>query len=128
MKKTKRQQKWNKIENEKYAGIHLIAEFWHGRVPEDKKEIEKILLEGAKKGKSTPLKFVFHKFQPHGFSGVLLLAESHISLHFWPELNYLAIDIFTCGENANPSKVLEYLKRKFEPQKVTIKTFKRGKL
>lgn len=128
MKKTKRRQKWNKIENKKYAGIHLIAEFWCERVSEDKKELEKILLEAAEKAKNTPLKFLFHKFQPHGFSGVLLLGESHISLHFWPELNYLAIDIFTCGAKTNPSKALEYLKKKFKPKKVTIKIIKRGKI
>ena len=126
MKKTKSQQRCEKITNKKGVGIHLIAEFWHGKVSEDKKEIEKILLEAAKKAKSTPLKFAFHKFQPHGFSGVLLVAESHISLHFWPELDYLAIDIFTCGANTDPFKALEYLKKKFKPKKAVIKSVNRG--
>ncbi|MFQ6049672.1 MAG: adenosylmethionine decarboxylase [Candidatus Paceibacterales bacterium] len=126
--KTKRLIQWviarkNKIH---HAGIHLIAEFWNGKIIEDSKEIEKILITAAKKGKNTPLKIVIHKFSPQGITGVVLLAESHIALHSWPEFNYLAIDIFTCGERAFPDKTLDYLKEVFQPKKVKIKKIKRG--
>jgi len=56
------------------------------------------------------------------------LAESHIALHLWPEMNYLAVDIFTCGKDSDPFKALEYLKKEFQPKRVEIKKIKRGKI
>ena len=128
-KKTKRSIQWvQKIDKQKYAGIHLIAEFWNGRIIEDPKKIEKILIEAVKKAKSIPLKVAIYKFSPQGLTGVVLLAESHIALHAWPEINYLAIDIFTCGNKAMPHRAFEYLKKTFKPKKVEIKELKRGRL
>jgi len=109
-----------------YAGIHLIAEFWKGRIIEDSKTIERILITAAKKSKNTPLKIVIHKFNPQGLTGIVLLAESHIAIHTWPQINYIAIDIFTCGEKSMPARALNYLKQKFQPKKVFIKKIKRG--
>jgi S-adenosylmethionine decarboxylase len=134
IKKTKRLIQWvktpknqnAKISKSKYAGIHLIAEFWNGKNIDDPKEIKKILIEAAKKADNIPLEVTIHKFSPQGMTGVVLLAESHIALHLWPEINYLAIDIFTCGGKAMPDRALEYLKKKFEPKKVEIKKIKRG--
>lgn len=128
-KKTKRSIQWVKqIKKLKYAGIHLLAEFWYGKIIEDPKEIERILIEAVKRADNTPLKVAIHKFNPQGITGVILLAESHIALHSWPEFNYLAIDIFTCGDKALPLKALHYLKKMFKPKKVEIKEIKRGKL
>ena len=128
-KKTKRSIQWvQKTDKQKYAGIHLIAEFWNGRIIEDPKEIKKILIEAVKKAKSAPLKVAIHKISPQGLTGVVLLAESHIALHAWPEINYLAIDIFTCGNKAMPYRAFEYLKKTFKPKKVEIKELKRGRL
>ena len=138
--KTKRSTRWVKKSNrprrrastlrgrQKYAGIHLIAEFWNGKIIEDPKEIEKILVEATKEAENTPLEVTIHKFSPQGITGVVLLAESHIALHSWPEINYLAIDIFTCGGKAIPRKALEYFKKVFKPEKIEIKEIKRGKL
>jgi len=129
MAKTKRSIQWIKEKNKKnYAGIHLIAEFWRGRIIESPKEMERILNEAVKKAKNIPLKVTIHKFQPQGMTGVVLLAESHLSIHTWPEINYVAIDIFTCGQKAMPFKALEYLKEEFQPKKVIIKEIKRGVL
>lgn len=127
--KTKRSTKWirpNKKIN--YAGVHLLAEFWNGKIIENPKEIEKVLIEAVKKAKNTPLEVIIHKFSPQGITGVVLLAESHLAIHTWPEINYVAIDIFTCGEKAYPQKALNYLKKQFKPRKVEIKKLKRGKL
>jgi len=126
MAKTKRSIQWVKEKNQKYAGIHLLAEFWGGKIIEDSKKIEKILILAAKKANNTPLEVTIHKFSPQGITGVVLLAESHIALHLWSEFNYLAIDIFTCGERAMPYKALEYLKKIFKPKIVQIKEIKRG--
>ena len=128
IKKTKRSIKWVKQKKQKYAGIHLIAEFWNGKIIEDSKKIEEILILAAKKGGNTPLKVAMHKFSPQGITGVILLAESHIAIHTWPEYNYLAIDIFTCGDKALPHKALDYLKKAFQPKKIEIKEIKRGEL
>ncbi len=106
----------------------MLAEFWNGKVIENPKEIERILIEATKKAKNIPLKVAIYKFQPQGITGVVLLADSHIALHSWPEWNYLAIDIFTCGEKAMPYKALGYLKKEFKPKKVEVREIKRGVL
>jgi len=126
--KTKRSIQWVKKSKKNYAGIHLIAEFWHGRIIEDSKKIKRILIKSVKEAKSTPLEVIIHKFSPQGLTGVVLLAESHIALHSWPELNYLAIDIFTCGDFAKPKKALQYFKKVFRPKKVEIRELKRGRI
>jgi len=127
--KTKRSIQWvKKYKKQKYAGIHLIAEFWHGRIIENPKEIKKILIRSVKEAKSTPLEVIIHKFSPQGLTGVVLLAESHVALHSWPEFNYLAIDIFTCGDWAKPGKALQYFKEIFKPKRVEIREIKRGRI
>ena len=126
--KTKRSIKWviNKQNKIKHAGIHLVAEFWYGKIVEDKEELKRILIEAVKKANSTPLKILIHKFEPQGITGVVLLAESHIAFHSWPEYNYVAIDIFTCGDKSTPQKALDYLQKEFAPKKVEIQKIKRG--
>ncbi len=126
-RKTKRSILWIlQDKNQKYAGIHLIADFWYGKNIENSKEIKRILITAAKKAKNIPLEVYIHKFSPQGITAVILLAESHIAIHSWPEINYLAIDIFTCGREAMPDNALEYLKKEFQPKKIVIKKIKRG--
>jgi S-adenosylmethionine decarboxylase len=130
MKKTKRSFLWatKKSENQHLLGIHLIADFWFSKEIKKPKELKKILIEAAKKTGNIPLKFSYHKFNPHGLTGFLLLAESHIAFHSWPEFNYLAIDIFSCGKNTKPKKALNYLKKILKPKKVEVLIIKRGEL
>lgn len=111
----------------RYAGIHLIAEFWGGKIIEDAKKIKSILIKTAKESQNIPLNIKIHKFSPQGITGFILLAESHISIHTWPERKYVAIDIFSCGEKGKPYKGLEYLKKEFQPKKIKIRELKRGK-
>ena len=106
----------------------MIADFWFGKKIEDPKMLEKVLIEAGKKAGNIPLKFSYHKFNPHGLTGVLLLAESHISFHSWPEFGYFAVDVFTCGKRSRPEKALEYLKKVLKPKKVKVVKIKRGKL
>ncbi len=114
--------------NKKYLGCHLIAEFWQGRVIRNSKEIKKILTGATQAARNTPLTIKVHQFSPQGLTAFVLLAESHIALHSWPEFNYLAIDIFTCGQKALPYKALAYLRKKFKPKRVEIKEIKRGRI
>ena len=127
--KTKRLSQWiNKTKKREYAGTHLIAEFWHGKVKENVKDIKRILITAAKEANNTPLEVIVHKFSPYGLTGIILLAESHIAIHSWPEFNYLAIDIFSCGKKTNPQRALAYLKKEFCPRKIEVREIKRGKL
>ena len=127
--KTKRSIQWViKKRKQKYSGVHLIAEFWYGKIVEDKEELKKILIESVKRANNTPLEIAIYKFEPRGITGIVLLAESHIAIHTWPEFNYTAIDIYTCGDKANPDKAIDYLKEELRPQKVEIKRIKRGKI
>jgi len=109
-----------------YAGVHLIAEFWDGEIIESTKKIKEILFEAAKATKSTPLGIKTHKFSPMGITGFILLAESHISIHTWPEKNYIAIDVFSCGRDTKPKLGIDYLKKQFKPKRFKIKEIKRG--
>lgn len=127
VQKTKRSILWiPQTKKEKHVGIHLIADFWYGKNIEDPEELKRILVTAAKKAKNIPLKVSIHKFSPQGITGVVLLSESHIAFHSWPEINYLAVDIFTCGQKTLPEKALEYLKKEFKPRKVVVKRIKRG--
>jgi len=126
MSKTKRSIDWVKTKGERYAGIHLLAEFWQGKAVEDPSRLKEILITAAKKSHNIPLEVTIHQFKPHGITGVILLAESHLSIHSWPEFHYLAVDVFSCGEKGRPSLALEYLKKEFRPKKVELQIIKRG--
>lgn len=110
----------------KYTGVHLIVDFWGSKTIEDTEKIKNILFETAKKSKNVPLGIKIHKFSPQGITGFILLAESHISIHTWPELDYVAIDIFSCGQKGEPYKGLAYLQEEFQPERCIVKEIKRG--
>ncbi len=107
--------------------FHVIADFESPRVIEDPAQIKRILWTAAQEANSTPLKSSVHKFPVQGVTGIVLLAESHISIHSWPEHNYLALDIFTCGRKTKPYKALRYLKDVFKPRRVKVLRIYRGK-
>ncbi len=112
----------------KYAGTHLLIEFWGSNVPQEPKNLERVLKKAALEANTDPLKTAIHKFEPQGITGVVILSESHISLHYWPEIGYTSLDVFTCGKKSKPYKALEYLKKAFTPQRVEVQEIKRGKL
>jgi len=126
MKKTKRSKQWAVAKQKEYLGRHLICDIWGGKMIEDSRELEEVLRLAAKKAKSTDLEFISHKFSPQGITGVLILAESHITFHSWPEKKYLALDIFTCGKKTDPEAALSFLKEVLKPEKIKIRRIKRG--
>jgi flagellar biosynthetic protein FliP len=69
---------------------------------------------------------VFHKFSPQGVSGVVVISESHLAIHTWPELGYAAVDVFTCGDKVNPWDACNYLTDHFNAKQTTAKEMKRG--
>lgn len=88
--------------------------------------IEGALLESARISKATILHHSFHKFAPQGVSGVIVIAESHISIHTWPENGYAALDLFTCGETMATERAVEFLKAVFQPQRADVREMQRG--
>ena len=69
---------------------------------------------------------VFHLFNPHGVSGVVVIAESHLAIHTWPEYGYAAVDLFTCGEEISPEIAFEHLRDSLQATSVSITEMKRG--
>ena len=109
------------------TSVHLIADFLAPQnIIDDPEEIERILFEAAKVANNTPLKVAIHKFPVQGVTGVILLAESHIAIHTWPEHDYISIDIFTCGKKTKPHRALEYLKATFAPRETKVREVIRG--
>jgi S-adenosylmethionine decarboxylase len=83
------------------------------KILDDLDKVSAILLDTAKFLNVNVLQQKFHKFAPQGVSGYILIAESHLSVHTWPERGYAAIDLFTCGER-NLLEGLTYLKKRFK--------------
>ncbi len=108
-----------------YAGIHLLVDIWGSKHLDSVQEIEKALTQCALDSGATILHSHMHKFAPHGVSGVIVLSESHISIHTWPEREYAALDIFVCG-NCNPYNGIKALKEYFKPEIINIVESKRG--
>ena len=109
-----------------YAGTHLLVELWGAENLADVAGIENALLEGARKAGATVLHSYMHPFgEGMGVSGVVVLAESHISIHTWPERGYAAIDLFMCGK-ADPYKAIPALKAAFAPNAIQVSESKRG--
>ena len=88
-----------KLRKMNYLGNHLLVELYNCNTSLINKvvKIEELLLEAVKISGATALNSTFHKFSPHGVSGVVVISESHFSIHTWPEYGYCALDIFTCG-------------------------------
>lgn len=109
-----------------YLSVHLISDFKSPVFIENASKIKNILWKAALIANNTPLKVAVHKFPGQGITGVVILAESHIAIHTWPEHGYLAIDIFTCGKKTRPYAALEYFKKVFTPKKIKIRLIERG--
>ena len=88
--------------------------------------IESSMLEATAASGATIVSHDFHTFSPHGVSGVIVIAESHVTIHTWPEHGYAAVDIFTCGETINPWVIMKSLEAAFCADKVSSMELKRG--
>ena len=110
----------------KFAGTHLLLDLWGASNLADPQHIDRALREGADAAGATILHGHFHHFSPNGgVSGVLVLAESHISIHTWPERDFAAVDIFMCGA-CNPYQAIEALKAAFKPASINLGEQRRG--
>lgn len=109
-------------------GVHILAEFYEcdPNLLATAENIKRVLEETVGEAKLNKLHSHYHQFEPHGATGFVLLAESHISIHTWPEYGYCALDIFTCGEEGDADKAFELLKEKLKPGRVTMEKKVRG--
>ncbi|MCU7853748.1 MAG: adenosylmethionine decarboxylase [Candidatus Thiodiazotropha sp. (ex Monitilora ramsayi)] len=109
----------------RFAGLHLLIEFWGSKNLNDVDIVRSSLSRAATQSKATILEVNTHQFNPSGVTGVAILAESHISIHTWPEHGFAAIDVFMCG-NCDPYAAIESLKQDFLPDRVLLSEHKRG--
>jgi S-adenosylmethionine decarboxylase len=112
----------------KFAGTHLLVDLWGASNLDDPGLIDRALRHGAVVAGATILHSHFHHFTPNGgVSGVVVLAESHISIHTWPERNFAAVDIFMCG-SCDPHKAIPVLQAAFTPEKIDLDEQRRGRV
>ena len=110
----------------RFAGTHLIVDLFGARRLDDIQHIKRTLERCVNVAGATLLHIHLHHFTPNGgVSGVAMLAESHISIHSWPEANYAALDVFMCGD-AEPQTCIEVLRNAFEAEDVVVTTHHRG--
>jgi len=109
-------------------GTHLLVELKECN-PETLKSLEKIrsaMISAAKEAKATIMDISFREFNPFGISGIVVIAESHLTIHTWPEYGYAAVDIFTCGDIIKTEKASSYLIKQLECKNPSFVEMKRG--
>ena len=111
-------------------GRHLLLELkdCNKEVLNDLEFLKNFLHEIAEKIGATVVNQAFHKFSPQGISAVVLIAESHICIHTWPEYNYASVDIFTCGNSIEPKDAINLIVEKLEAKESSFIELKRGVL
>jgi S-adenosylmethionine decarboxylase len=109
------------------AGVHLLLDLFGATHVSDMEVVETTLRRCVDAAGATLLHIHLHRFEPNdGISGVAVLAESHISIHTWPETEYAALDIFMCGQ-ARPERCIEILLEAFKPQRAVMEQILRGR-
>jgi S-adenosylmethionine decarboxylase len=108
-------------------GVHFIVEASEcGDVIADVSKLQDILVEAAKQANAQVWSVSFNRFPPNGVSGVVVISESHLSVHTWPEENYMALDIYTCGAKSMPFKAVEYVLQMINAKRSHITEITRG--
>lgn len=88
--------------------------------------LETVMIEAAQRAGATVINSMFHHFSPFGVSGVVVIQESHLTIHTWPEQGFAAIDLFTCGTQTKPRRALIHLKRALQSTRIEVRQFRRG--
>lgn len=109
-------------------GRHILVEYYNcdKEALNDHKYIEEVMVQAAKEAKATVVESVFHLFNPWGVSGAVVISESHLTIHTWPEFGYAAVDLFTCGDSVNPWVAFDYLSEKLGAEKHETSEVGRG--
>ncbi len=109
-------------------GRHIIAELYNcdSRVLSDVERIKEVFLEAARKANMNVIKYDFHHFRPFGVSGVVIVSESHLAVHTWPEFGYAAVDIYVCGDESEPWEAYKVIFEGLGAKNATAMEIKRG--
>lgn len=110
-------------------GRHLVADF-HGCTADlnDPGFLMRVLEDACKKANATIVEKTQHHFSPYGVTAVIVIAESHLAVHTWPEYKYAAVDVFTCGDSVRPMCAFEYLKTALGSTRAVVRDIPRGVL
>ena len=113
---------------QKQLGNHLLIEYYDcdSKVLKNTSLIEKHMIEAAKIAQATIVESVFHTFSPWGVSGVVVIEESHLTIHTWPEYKYAAVDLFTCGNTLKPWVAFKFLEGKLKAKRADLTKISRG--
>lgn len=109
-------------------GRHLLVEYadcQNNRL-DDLDFLKDVMMEAVRRSGATIVNSTFHRYAPQGVSGVIVIAESHMSIHTWPEYNYASVDFFTCGQTVDPYLAYEYVKEQLDSRKAKVTEAKRG--
>lgn len=111
-------------------GRHILVEFFgcNPNIMNDVIQIETSMVDAAVKSQATVINSTFHHFSPYGVSGVVVIQESHLAIHTWPEYGYAAVDVFTCGPDVNPWIAYDFLKERFEAKHGSAMEINRGQI
>ena len=109
-------------------GTHMLVELrdCNPEILHDLDKVRGAMVDAAVRAKATVVEVAFHEFNPFGISGMVIIAESHLSIHTWPEYGYAAVDIFTCGDLIKPEVAARYLIDQFECKSPSFFEMKRG--
>ena len=113
---------------QKKLGNHLLIEYYdcNSEVLKNTLLIEKYMIEAAKMAQATIVESVFHTFSPWGVSGVVVIEESHLTIHTWPEYKYAAVDLFTCGNTIKSWVAFKFLEEKLKAERADLTEISRG--
>ncbi|MEK7477394.1 MAG: adenosylmethionine decarboxylase [Candidatus Coatesbacteria bacterium] len=111
-------------------GKHILVEYYGCDVNLLNKAsaLKEMLEDAAREARATVVESFVHQFSPFGVSGVVVIAESHLTIHTWPEYGYAAVDLFTCGDEVDPWKCYYYLHDKLKAKQATTIELRRGTL
>ncbi|HBG23220.1 MAG TPA: S-adenosylmethionine decarboxylase proenzyme [Peptococcaceae bacterium] len=109
-------------------GRHVLAELYGCTFEalDDTEKVKSYMIKAAISAGAEVRESVFHKFSPQGVSGVVIISESHLTIHTWPELGYAAVDVFTCGDKINPWDACKHLSEILQAEHVTATEMRRG--
>ena len=109
-------------------GCHILLELQEcpPELLHDEKAIEAVLVTAAREAGAHVVECVFHHFSPHGVSGVVVIAESHVTVHTWPEHRYAAVDIFTCGDPDIARRIRKNISAAFCARRESVQEITRG--
>jgi S-adenosylmethionine decarboxylase proenzyme len=111
-------------------GRHILAEYYScdTTVLNSTELLENCMKDAVTASGATIIDSTFHTFSPHGVSGIIVIAESHMAIHTWPEYGYAAVDFFTCGDRVDPWKAFDYMNKLLKPVHQSTKELQRGLL